>query len=222
MIKAIIFDVFGTLIDTKDGSIRATEAILKKNKSKLDSKVVYGEWKKLYGASLLDAKGFIKEEEIFLRGLEIINKQFDLNCDVENDVKIMLQSRYNREAFEEARFVIEELKKKYKVYIGSNTDNDPLFANLKQNNISVDECFTSEMLMTYKPNRGFFEKMLRKLNLHAEEAIYVGDSQIDDVLGAKALGIQVVWVNRKNQVLRDNIPKPDYEVCDLREMFNFL
>lgn len=222
MIKAIIFDVFGTLIDTKDGSVRATEAILKKNNSKLDPKVVYGEWKKLYGASMCNIKGFIKEEEIFLRGLEIINKQFGLNCDVENDVKIMLQSRYNREAFPEARYVIEELKKKYRVYIGSNTDNDPLFANLQYNNISVDECFTSEMLMTYKPNRDFFEQMLRKLNLLVQEVIYVGDSQVDDVLGAKTLGIQVVWINRKNQMRKDSIPKPDYEICDLREMLSFL
>lgn len=222
MIKAIIFDVFGTLIDTKDGSVKATEAILKKNNSKLDPKVVYGEWKKLYGASMCNIKEFIKEEEIFLRGLEIINKQFGLSCDVENDVKIMLQSRYNREAFPEARYVIEELKKKYRVYIGSNTDNDPLFANLQYNNISVDECFTSEMLMTYKPNRDFFEQMLRKLNLLVQEVIYVGDSQVDDVLGAKTLGIQVVWINRKNQMRKDSIPKPDYEICDLREMLSFL
>lgn len=52
---------------------------------------------------------------------------------------------------------------RYKLYIGSNTDTEPLVLNLKRNNIVVDEYFTSEALRTYKPQKKFFAKILEQI-----------------------------------------------------------
>lgn len=52
--------------------------------------------------------------------------------------------------------------------------------------------------------------------------VYVGDSQVDDVLEAKAFGILTVWVNRKKEVLQESIPTLDFEISSLYELFSFL
>lgn len=222
MIKAIIFDAFGTLIDTKDGSVKATESILHKNCSNLDPKTVYDEWKKYHVKHISELSAFLKEEEIFLMDLKKLFIKFDINGNAEEDVNIMLHSQNERDAFPETKNVLERLKSKYKIYIGSNTDTQPLLLNLNRNNIIVDGYFTSESLQTYKPKKDFFTKILKQINCNIEEVIYVGDSQVDDILGAGVLNILTVWVNRKGQTLQAGIPKPNFEVSSLDELFNFL
>ena len=64
--------------------------------------------------------------------------------------------------------------------------------------------------------------MLELLQIPASECLYVGDSQHDDVLGAKLVGMRAVWVNRNNGVLNASLPSPDYEISDLRGLFAIL
>ena len=45
MIKHIIFDCFGTLIDTGNGSIKAVESILHNIGAFIDAKTFYADWK---------------------------------------------------------------------------------------------------------------------------------------------------------------------------------
>lgn len=222
MIKAIIFDVYGTLIDTKDGSVRATEAILRKNNSDLDPKSVYAEWKKYHLKHISELTTFKKDEDIFLMDLKKLFIKYGIKGNAEEDVNFMLASLTGREAFPETNAVLEGLKSKYKLYIGSNTDTEPFLVNLHNNNIVVDEYFTSESLQIYKPEKEFFAKILEKVNCNVDEVVYVGDSQVDDILGASALNISTVWINRKRQTLKEGIPKPDYEIYNLKELFNFL
>ena len=45
MLKAVIFDVFGTLISTGTGSVDAARAILQKRGSALDPAAFYDAWR---------------------------------------------------------------------------------------------------------------------------------------------------------------------------------
>jgi FMN phosphatase YigB (HAD superfamily) len=46
----------------------------------------------------------------------------------------------------------------------------------------------------------------------------VGDSDVDDVKGAKATGLRVAWLNRERRSLRPGVPPPDFEIPDLTEL----
>jgi haloacid dehalogenase superfamily, subfamily IA, variant 1 with third motif having Dx(3-4)D or Dx(3-4)E len=222
MIKALIFDVYGTLIDTKDGSIKATSLILKKNHSNLDPKVVYSKWKMYHSEHIRESSAFLNEEEIFLKDMKRLYVDFEINGNEESDISIMLNSLNERDVFPETKDVLERLRAKYNIYIGSNTDTVPLVLNLKRNDIKVDGYFTSESLQVYKPKKDFFERILKQIGCNTDEVVYVGDSQVEDMLGAKALNIFTVWVNRKKQKLQENIPKPNYEILSLNNLFDFL
>jgi putative hydrolase of the HAD superfamily len=47
-----------------------------------------------------------------------------------------------------------------------------------------------------KPNPGIFQQALRRLGAGPGEALHVGDSWDEDVLGARAAGLDAVWLQR--------------------------
>lgn len=60
----------------------------------------------------------------------------------------------------------------------------------------VDMLLTSQEVGTAKPDPLIFVTALKKLNVRAEDVIYVGDQYEADVLGAKGAGISPVLIDR--------------------------
>lgn len=222
MISAILFDAYGTLIDTKNGSILATEAILRKNSKSLDAAEVYSKWKEYHRMHIDALTAFVKEEEIFLRGLRQLYQEYAIGGDPEKDVKIMLSTLGVRQVFPETIEVVDRLRQRYRVYMASTSDHDPLMSDLERNSLVVDGCFTSELLGVYKPRPEFYLQILERTGLKPENALFVGDSPIDDILGPHSVGIRTVWVNRNNRHLPAGIPTPDHQITDLRELLSIL
>ena len=77
-----------------------------------------------------------------------------------------------------------------------------------------------------KPAPFIFSAALSAANCRPEEAVYIGDSLLHDVVGARKSGLYSVWLNRKRQikheVLRayqvdalDQLAQPDFEITQL-------
>ena len=60
----------------------------------------------------------------------------------------------------------------------------------------VDALITSEAVGVTKPHARIFETALARLGCPAAEAVLVGDNWLADVVGALAVGIRPVWLNR--------------------------
>lgn len=203
MKKAIIFDVYGTLVSTGTGSVDATRKILEKHRINLDAKEVYSNWKRFHRKNLDEVNSsdiFKTEEKIFEEDLKMVYEMYNINENYVEDVKIMLDTLGKRKAFEETKEVLEILSKEYKIYIGSTTDTEPLIQDLVSNNINIfDGIYTSESLQEYKPKKEFYTKILEQISLNADEVVFVGDSLNDDILGPQNIGIYSVLVDRKDK-----------------------
>ena len=213
MIKAVVFDVYGTLISTGTGSVDAAQKILDRHGADVSAKAFYADWKKYHRKHMDGLSCFVPEERIFLWDLEKLYEQYGLQGNAAEDVRIMLDTLGNRTAFPESKGVVEQLKRSFKVCIGSTTDTEPLMRDLARSNITVDHVFTSEGLQVYKPQKAFYEKILSALFLRPEEVLFMGDSLTDDVYGPRQVGMKTCWVNRKGQPAA--VPPPDHEVSDL-------
>ncbi len=213
MIKAIVFDVYGTLVSTGNGSVQAAKRILALNGSAISPTEFYADWKTYHRKHTDELSDFQTEETIFHSDLRALYAQYHLTRDADQDVQIMLNTLGNRSLFPETQEAIDALKKDFIVCIGSTTDTAPLLADLNRGGLSVDHIFTSEMLRVYKPQRRFYEQIADALALPAEEVLFVGDSLLDDVWGPKAIGMKTCWVNRKNQTA--DRAAPDLIVDDL-------
>jgi len=216
MAKAIIFDVYGTLLSTGTGSVDAAAEILRNKNSGICPREFYARWKKVHKELTLGTMtdGFMTEEEIFRRGLRRIYDEYGIVGDADKDIAPMLRSLVGRKAFPDTAAGLANLRQRYRILIGSNTDTAPLMENLAVNGIDADGIWTSESLGFYKPDPRFYEALLSEAGLLPEEAVFVGDSLEEDIAGPQRAGMKAVFLNRKD----DHDPKiilPDRMIAAL-------
>jgi putative hydrolase of the HAD superfamily len=108
--------------------------------------------------------------------------------------------------------------------IVSNIDEDYLSGWLK--NLDLESLFdhwvSSEVAQSCKPDPKIFEHAMRQAGCTAEEVLFVGDSRIHDIQGARALGMTTVLLDEKGATSHlDDIDfeaEPDYVVSTLAEL----
>jgi HAD superfamily hydrolase (TIGR01549 family) len=60
----------------------------------------------------------------------------------------------------------------------------------------VDALITSEECGVTKPDPAIFRSALERLGVEAHEAVMVGDSWANDIVGAANIGMRAIWLNR--------------------------
>ena len=75
-----------------------------------------------------------------------------------------------------------------------------------------------------KPNLEIFKVACERANVLPEEAIFIGDSVQNDIVGANRAGITSVLINRKSDMLipESTHERPDYTVSNLHEVLSCL
>ena len=81
---------------------------------------------------------------------------------------------------------------------------------------------SSEGGQSYKPNPQLFRTLLSRIGVQPEEAVYVGDRQLEDIKGAREAGLGAVWINRAGTEPDPNLPTPDYQIASLLDLATVL
>jgi len=116
---------------------------------------------------------------------------------------------------------LARLVKNHTLGILSNVDNDLLSRTVRHFTSPFEIKVTAENIRSYKPAFGHFEEARRIIG--DRRWVHVAGSQYHDIEPAVKLGIQAVWVNRKNaHPTRDYSEKQVSEVKDLTELVNRL
>ena len=68
-----------------------------------------------------------------------------------------------------------------------------------------------------KPHPSIFNAAISRLNLEAENILFVGDDLKIDVMGAQSVGMPTAWLNREGSSLVENI-SPHYQITSLSEL----
>ncbi len=222
MKRAIIFDVYGTLISTGNGSVTAAGEILKKINVDMEPKIFYKKWKEFHKQQMNEMQEFVTEEVVFENDLKMLYEFYNIKGNYKEDVKIMLDTLDKRKAFDETNEVLNKLSEKYKIYVGSTTDTDPLMTNIKNNNMKFDGIYTSESLKEYKPHKAFYTKILDDIKLKVEEVVFVGDSLVEDVKGPQSVGIYSVLLDRKGKYTEEEKNVADAVITDLTGLYDVM
>ncbi len=82
----------------------------------------------------------------------------------------------------------------------------------------VDFIIVSGEFGVHKPDPAIFREALRIGGAQPDEAIYIGDSAVYDVAGARAAGIAVVWVNRDGELWTGTGDAPTNEIRNIAEI----
>jgi len=97
--------------------------------------------------------------------------------------------------------VLKSLAEKYKVALLSNTMSDQPVLLLSENGFDkyFDLIICSRDLGLRKPNPNIFKYVLEKLEVKPSEAVHVGDSVEEDMIGARDSDVKGIWIKTPDQ-----------------------
>ena len=218
--KAVIFDAFGTLFKVEQsGSARRVMSRIAEHGGTVDDGAFITEWRDFYKQHTKPEMPFYTEREIFIMRIQMFYDRYGIDRSAQADVDEMLANAFSRNVYEEVPTVLTELKKRYTVLIGSNTDDNVLDSVMRVNSITVHGVYTSERLRCYKPDPEFFRRILDENALLPQDVIFVGDNPIDDIIGPKQLGIKTVLIDRHGKYGELG---QDYTIKKLNKMMEVL
>ena len=115
--------------------------------------------------------------------------------------------------------------KGYRMGIVSNFDYSPTARKLIDE-FGIGDLFESIVISEdvgwRKPKDLIFKKSLSELGIEPGDALFIGDNFEADIKGSRGVGMDSVWINRKN-ASRDSLdPEPTYIVSALPEISTFI
>ena len=130
----------------------------------------------------------------------------------------------NAVLMDQAREVLHYVRQKYKTGLITNGKN--LVQHGKIDQLAIRDAFdfiiVSEEAGVKKPDPLIFEMALERLQLSAEECIYVGDHPVNDIEASASVGMNPIWI-KVNQPWRDHITaKPIHEIERLSELLGII
>ena len=213
-IQMITFDLDDTLWDNKP---TITNAEIKTRKW-IEEKVGAIEWGDLNDFLQLREALIRKDKsiawdisklriEIFKEKIKGLVSNDEITKLAEEAFSYFLRKRHEIELFPGVEDALKALSENYMLGVLTNGNADIY-------KLSIGKYFefsiSSLEAQNSKPNKSHFELAKSHLpNLKYSEMLHIGDHQINDILGAHALGIEVLWFNNTRAIWKQDFEKPD-------------
>ena len=210
IIKCILLDLDGTLLNSGPDLLLALNYVLKKQNLKTINKNTIGS---LVGGG---AKAMIERAYNFLNKKIPSNRMETLiDCFLEFYIKNCSNSSH---LYPNVENTIKALKSKFKIALCTNKKQEISEKILKEFNIIkfFDLILGSSNKLKLKPSTEMLEFCLKKLQVEPKQSIMIGDS-INDMIPAQKIGVETIFVNYGYGKLDDSI-KPSYEVNSFEEI----
>ncbi len=215
MKNAVFLDFYGTVVFEDGESIERISKIIQATGEVDDISEVGSYWWNEFYAMFVNAYGenFRTQREIELQSLAKTVEYFNSSADAVQLSNEMFAYWQKPPIFEESKAFFEKCP--MPIYIVSNIDTEDIREAIKFHGLTPATVFTSEDAKSYKPRKELFEYALNATGLKPEQVVHIGDSMSSDVEGASALGIDTVWLNRRNR----DVPEGVCSVGNLLEVF---
>jgi phosphoglycolate phosphatase len=170
-IKAIVFDLDGTLINSSLTVLDILNQIRRKylNKKKINLKKI---------SKILSIGG-----KILIKKTLQIKKEKEVICYLKIFRNIYFSKKFNtQDIFPNVINFLKKVKKKnIKIIICTNKNSKLVKKILNESPIRkyVNFFVTSDMVNSYKPDKIFLDFILKKTNIPRDNLLYIGDSKID-------------------------------------------
>ena len=216
-VKALTFDLFGTILDLGGSLTPYIAKFLQQKGSSVDPAHFWAQWRarqriEQYQDTIL-MLGHSGYQEVARRGF-VYTLGLNNVAATPDEVVEFMQAWQQLSPFPEVVPALERLTSRYKLVILSNGEPDFL-AHLAQNRVQwpFDHIFSVNTVGAFKPHPGVYRRAAQSLNLEVGECLMVSANSFD-VMGARACGYRAAFVNRYTLPYEDSVYQPDVTVAD--------
>jgi 2-haloacid dehalogenase len=201
-VKALFFDVFGTLVDWRGGIARESERILAPLGFRLDWPAFVDAWRGEYKPSMAEVQSgripFCKLDVLHRRNLERILPRFGIGSLPEATMHDLNRAWHRLPAWPEVPHALTRLRGRFLLAPVSN-GNISLMTNLARHNGLVwDAILGAEIARDYKPKPRVYLAAAEALDLAPAECMMVAAHSYD-LAAAADLGFRTAHVARPDE-----------------------
>lgn len=207
-VKALLFDVFGTVVDWRTGIAIEVQMIAKKYNIELNADDFADAWRAEYQPAMEQIRSgkrsFTILDILHLENLKKIAPRFNLNNLSNEDLNFLVSAWHRLPGWPDSSQGLNKLKKKFILATQSN-GNIALMVNMaKYSNLSWDVILGAEVLGHYKPEPEAYIKACKALNLKPSECLMVA-AHDDDLKAASLQGMKTAYVHRPFEYGKDKL-----------------
>jgi 2-haloacid dehalogenase len=202
-VKALFFDVFGTLVDWRTGVAREAEAILKPRGYALDWLAFADAWRAEYQPGMEGVRSgripFTKLDVLHRQMLDTILPRFGVK-DLPEEVSHQLTLAWHRlDGWPDVKPGLARLSRRFLLAPVSN-GNISLMADIaKRNGWRWDAILGSDIAHDYKPKPRVYLSAAEALDLPPGDCMMVAAHNTDLAPAAGALGLRTAYVARPDE-----------------------
>ena len=227
MVKAILWDVDGTLLDFAAAEKAAIQRLFGEfglgectdEMAARYSCLNDGYWKRL-------ERGEITKKEVLTGRFRAFFKELGLDPDLSEafNAKFQLALGDTMVYRDDSLSIVKALRGRVRQYVVSNGTVVAQTKKLQRSHLGewMDGVFLSEQLGAEKPSPRFFEQVFAALpDIRREEMLIVGDSLTSDMQGGLNAGVPTCWYNPSR------LPRPAdmaiaFEIQNLQQIYELL
>ncbi|MDC6452989.1 haloacid dehalogenase type II [Alphaproteobacteria bacterium] len=207
-VKALLFDVFGTVVDWRSGIANEVKKIANKNKIVINANDFADAWRAEYQPAMEEIRkgnrSFTILDILHMENLKKISSRFGLDKLSSDDFDLLVKAWHRLPGWHDSSEGLNKLKTKFIIATQSN-GNIALMVNMaKYSNLNWDVILGAEVVGHYKPEPEAYLKACRALHLNPEECMMVA-AHDDDLKAASLQGMKTGYVHRPYEYGKDKL-----------------
>jgi len=200
--KALLFDVFGTLVDWRTSIARESEQVLKPLGVTADWLAFADAWRGEYQGAMDQVRDghipFCKLDVLHRRNLELIMPRFNISGIAENALQYLNLAWHRLDAWPDVPPGMSRLRRRHLLAPCSNGNISLMVDLARRNGIHWDAILGSEIAGDYKPKPRVYLTSCAAFDLAPGECMMVA-AHSKDLQHAAACGLRTAHIARLNE-----------------------
>jgi 2-haloacid dehalogenase len=201
-VKALFFDVFGTLTDWRGSIAREAEAALKPLGFSLDWPAFADAWRGEYQGAMEEVRSgriaFCKLDVLHRRNLDRILPRFDLDTLGEHERRDLTMAWHRLDAWPDVADGLRRLRRRYLLAPVSNGNISLMVDLARRNDFAWDAILGAEIAGDYKPKPRVYLAAAEAFDLTPGECMMVA-AHSSDLAAAAGAGLATAHVARPDE-----------------------
>ena len=202
LLKAVTFDVFGTVVDWRTSIAREVESLAVKNKFAVDGQRFADAWRELYQPSMTKVRDgkvpWTVLDDLHRTNLLQVLETFGIDQLAEEEIEHLNRAWHRLDPWPDAVAGLQRLKQHYIIGTLSN-GNVALIVNMaKFSELPWDVVLGAEIARHYKPQPEAYLRSAEILRLEPKECMLVA-AHNGDLAAAGRCGFQTAFVPRPKE-----------------------